>query len=129
MMQQPQQMRVLQQPQGQVVQLQQPQVQQLPQVQQPPQIQQIPQVQQFPQMQQAPQVLQAPQMQQFPQLQAAAAAAGARKISAWGDWEAYIDPRGSEFFLQVSTGQPFDTPPLAAVQAYQQYKNAGLVVP
>lgn len=111
MMQQPQQVRVLQQPQGQVLQLQQPQV---------------PQMQQLPQMQQAPQM---PQMQQFPQLQAAAAAAGARKISGWGDWEAYVDPRGAEFFIQVSTGQRFDTPPPAAVQAYQQYKNAGLVVP
>lgn len=110
---------------------QQPYVQQLTQSQLQPQglYQQQPQVvyQQEQQLRQQsqPQVMQqqaAPQ----PVMQAPP---GARKKSVWGDWIAFEDGQGTEFFVQASTGQRFDYPPPAAVQSYQAYKAAGLIVP
>jgi len=90
------------------------------------------------QQQQQPQVVyqqelqlrqqQAPVMQAAPQ-PVVQAPPGARKKSVWGDWMAFEDAQGTEFFVQASTGQRFDYPPPAAVQSYQAYKAAGLIVP
>jgi hypothetical protein len=49
--------------------------------------------------------------------------------SAFGDWAVYDDANRGEYFVQMSTGQQFDRPPPQAIQTYQAYKAAGLVVP
>lgn len=47
--------------------------------------------------------------------------APAQQKIAFGDWAVYQDELGT-FYMQISTGQQFETPPPELMQAYQQYR-------
>merc|ERR1719199_1204155 len=68
----------------------------------------------------APQMAQQ-QMYEIAAPQMAPTTEPATQKMAFGDWAVYQDELGM-FYMQVSTGMQFETPPPELMQAYQQYR-------